>query len=667
MVIAEDPRKWLYPLLSQPLAGTTSGESLLVGRDGSDALYLSPLRGRPDPPLSFRRPLDDPEFAARKALEGSEVVGNYVDYRGVRVLATGRRIPPSPWALVVKIDEAEAMADVNAEIRRTGLAVAGLLVATLGIAWGLRQKQERDDARARTESEARLVTILDEANDAVFVGGPEGDIRFLNRVCEEMYGYPVETLRGRALADFPVGGEREAALATLNDVFRRGHLVFESEHVRADGSPFPVEVSARIVEIGGEKLIVAVVRDISERKRAEARILHLNRLLKTIGEINKLIVHVDDRKVLVSEACRVLVEHGGYRMAWIGFVDPRSSRVVPEARAGDGLSYLDGIEIRSDDTPLGRGPAGTAIRTGKHVVVASLEADPSVAPWRERMLENGIRAIGAFPLSIRGDVTGVLTVYRSDLVPFSDEETALLDELAGDIGFALEVFEVRVEKRRAEEALISSEERFRIAAETSNDVIYEWDLKEHVDWFGDIDGLLGCGPGEFPRTLTGWSELLHPEDRGAVMAAIQAHLEGRAPYIVDYRMIRKDGVVRWWSARGAIARLPDGAPSRWVGTITDITERKRADEALRESESRFRQLAESLPQLVWTCQPDGPCDYLNRQWVEFTGRARGSAVRFRLAGTAPPRRPCAHRCLLGSRGRIWRELPGGVQNPPPRR
>jgi PAS domain S-box-containing protein len=619
VAIAEDPRTWLFPILSQPLAGTITGESLLVGRDGADALYLTPLRGRPDAPLSFRRPLDDPELAARRALEGSEAVGRYVDYRGVRVLATGRRIPPSPWALVVKIDEAEAMAEVDAEIRRTGLALTGLLVATLGIAWGLRQKRKMNEAHALAESEARLVTVLDQANDAVFVGDSEGNIRFLNRVCEEMYGYPVETLRGRALADFPIGGASEAALATLNDVFRLGHLVFESEHVRANGSPFPVEVSARIVEIGGEKLIVAVVRDISERKRAETRILHLNRLLKTIGEINQLIVHADDRKTLIGSACRVLVEHGGFRMAWIGFVDPRSSRVVPEARAGDGLSYLDGIEIRSDDMPLGRGPAGTAVRTGRHVVVPNLETDASVAPWRERMLENGFRAIGAFPLSVRGEITGVLTVYRSDLVPSSDEETALLDELAGDIGYAIEVLEIRDEKRSAEEALRLAEERFRIAAEASNDVIYEWDLKDGVAWYGDVDGLLGYGAGEFPRTLKGWTESVHPEDLDRVRAAIEAHLEGRAVYAVEYRMLRKDGVVRWWSARGAAARQPDGTPYRWVGTITDITDRRLAETALRESESRFRQLAESMPQLVWTCKPDGSCDYLNRRWVEYTG------------------------------------------------
>jgi PAS domain S-box-containing protein len=262
----------------------------------------------------LRRPLDDPDFAARKALEGSEVAGRFVDYRGVRVVATGRRIPPSPWALVVKIDEAVAMADAGAEIRRTGLALTGLLVATLGIAWGLRQKRQKDEVRAVTESETRLATILDQANDAIVVAGPDGRIQFLNKVCENIYGLPLEALRGRFLADFRVGGQSEEALVRLNELLRLGHLVFVSEHVRADGSRFPVEVSARVVEIGGGRHIVSVVRDITERKRAEEA------LLRSEGRYRTLNQRMLDGFVIVDMAGRILEYNDAFR-ALTGYAD----------------------------------------------------------------------------------------------------------------------------------------------------------------------------------------------------------------------------------------------------------------------------------------------------------------------------------------------------------
>lgn len=171
----------------------------------------------------------------------------------------------------------------------------------------------------------------------------------------------------------------------------------------------------------------------------------------------------------------------------------------------------------------------------------------------------------------------------------------------------------------AENALRESEERFRIAAQTANDVVYEWDLKNEVQWFGDVDGMLGYEPGTFPRKLDGWAGSVHPEDIERTLAQIRTHLETGAPYAAEYRVRQKDGAYRWWSARGAAARAPDGTPVRWIGSITDITERVYAENALRESESRFRQTVDSLPQLVWTCEAEGPCDSLSKQWVEFTG------------------------------------------------
>ena len=142
--------------------------------------------------------------------------------------------------------------------------------------------------------------------------------------------------------------------------------------------------------------------------------------------------------------------------------------------------------------------------------------------------------------------------------------------------------------KQTEAALRESEERFRLAAETANDVVYDWDLKQSVQWFGKIDELLGYARGEFPRTLDAWAAAVHPEDLERTMAAIQAHLEGRSPYSAEYRVRRKDGVHRWWVARGAAARTPEGNPVRLIGSITDITERKQVEVEL----DRMRNLLE---------------------------------------------------------------------------
>ncbi len=114
-------------------------------------------------------------------------------------------------------------------------------------------------------------------------------------------------------------------------------------------------------------------------------------------------------------------------------------------------------------------------------------------------------------------------------------------------------------------------------------MVYEWDLKQSLQWFGTIDELLGYAHCEFPRTFDGWASSVHPEDQARVMAAVQAHLEGGVPYVAEYRVRRKDGVYRWWAARGAVSRTPDGKPVRLIGSITDITERKQAEDLLQEA------------------------------------------------------------------------------------
>jgi len=139
--------------------------------------------------------------------------------------------------------------------------------------------------------------------------------------------------------------------------------------------------------------------------------------------------------------------------------------------------------------------------------------------------------------------------------------------------------EQMVESRTAE--LQRSEERFRLAAESSTDLIYEWDIKERVEWFGKIDELLGYAPSEFPRTLEAWANSVYPDDRDRVMAAVKNHLEKNEPYDIEYRVSKKDGTYNYWWALGMAVRDEKGNPYRWIGSVTDVTERKRAETSIR--------------------------------------------------------------------------------------
>jgi two-component system cell cycle sensor histidine kinase/response regulator CckA len=146
------------------------------------------------------------------------------------------------------------------------------------------------------------------------------------------------------------------------------------------------------------------------------------------------------------------------------------------------------------------------------------------------------------------------------------------------------------EHRREEEALRQSEERLRVAARFSNDLIYEWDLATgRLDWFGPIAERLGFDESEVPRTLEKWESLIHPEDAARVKSSIEKHLSRREPFAEEYRILDRQGGWRHWTDRGAALFDSHGRAVKWIGACIDKTESRRAEEALRIKEEQLRQ------------------------------------------------------------------------------
>jgi PAS domain-containing protein len=175
------------------------------------------------------------------------------------------------------------------------------------------------------------------------------------------------------------------------------------------------------------------------------------------------------------------------------------------------------------------------------------------------------------------------------------------------------------ERKQTTEALKTSEERFRTAAESLTDVVYDWDIKEKVDWYGDIDGIMGYPPGGFPRTIEGWTATINPEDKDRVKAALEDHLKGLASYAVEYRVGRRNGEWRWWSARGTALRDDRGEPYKMIGSISDITERKRAENALRESEEKYRTILKDMDDVYFEVDIKGKITFVNSSSCKMSG------------------------------------------------
>ena len=178
--------------------------------------------------------------------------------------------------------------------------------------------------------------------------------------------------------------------------------------------------------------------------------------------------------------------------------------------------------------------------------------------------------------------------------------------------------------QQIEQALRERSERFELIAAATCDAIWDWDVPKHRVYFSPRwKEMRGYALHEVGDREEEWSSGIHPEDAPRVMAAVQAHFAGNsAVFSEEYRIRCKDGCWKWILDRGIALHDDSGQVIRMAGSESDITERKQAEAALRESESFYRQTLESIPGMVFTTRPDGDCDYVNRQWTEYTGITR---------------------------------------------
>ena len=175
--------------------------------------------------------------------------------------------------------------------------------------------------------------------------------------------------------------------------------------------------------------------------------------------------------------------------------------------------------------------------------------------------------------------------------------------------------------------LAKSEERFRIGATSASDLIWDWDIPSgRLDWFGDIDGILGYQHGEFPRTIDAWVEAIHNDDIPRVNATLERHLKAGEAYYEEYRIKCKDGTYRYWTDRGTAMRDEKGETYRMIGACSDITERKRAEEALRLANAYDRSLIEASLDPLVTIGPDGKITDVNAATEKITGHSREELI-----------------------------------------
>ena len=310
----------------------------------------------------------------------------------------------------------------------------------------IRDITRRREAKQRLlDAERRLNSILGAMKDVVWSTTPEGKWLYINPAVEDLFGHSVEEMRDNPKLWFQITHPEDRAIAASipQEILAKGATDVEYRIVRPDGSTRCIRSRGRAIrdEQGNVVRLDGIVTDITEAREYRERILRLSRIRAVLSGINALTVRERNRQKLLEGVCRIAVEQGQLRMAWIGFLQPDGG-IRPAASFGVDEGFLE--SVRPLFLAAGRahaGPAARAIAEKRPVVINDLGAEPSVAAAREPALARGLQGVAALPLSLQGKVIGCVVLYAGEVGFFDEEEMGLLAQLAGDVAYALEFIE----------------------------------------------------------------------------------------------------------------------------------------------------------------------------------------------------------------------------------
>ncbi|MDN7023884.1 PAS domain S-box protein [Methanoculleus sp. FWC-SCC1] len=415
---------------------------------------------------------------------------------------------------------------------------------------------------ALRESEDRYRTLFENVADAVFIHDLGGRFLEVNDAAINRLGCSRDELLGMSIQDIDSPEYASEVPARIRELKENGHAIFESAHVRADGSVFPIELSSRIIHFQGMPAVLSVARDISVRKAAEEKI----RIQRDFGLHLAAVSSRDDAMALcLKTAIQVL----GVDSGMIYRKDEGTGMYLLVTNVNLSEEYLQMVS----DLP-GECECAQRFENRTPIYGTSLDVSPSML---DVTLREGIRSFALLPILSRNDVVGgcFIASHTLDEVPQSVRDD--LETMVAQMGNALH-------RILAEEDLRKSEERFRLLAENARDLIYRIDFvpeRRFTYVSPAATAVTGYSPEEhYADPDLGW-KMVHTDDRHLLTALADGRLSWDEPLAL--RWVKKDGSVIWTEQQNVPIYDDAGRLVALEGIARDISELKRYSEQLERS------------------------------------------------------------------------------------
>ena len=465
------------------------------------------------------------------------------------------------------------------------------------VALVIQRKQAEETLR---EQEEQYRAIFEGVQDAILVEATDGRILMVNEQACEMYGYSRDAFLARTVLDLVPPGY--TILSAEGNAPTLSVRPFETVNRRATGELFPIEISGRLLTINGETIQLAVIRDLTERNRAEAAEREQRALAEALRDTAEMLSSTLEYGVVLDyilEAVGRVVPHDA---ATIMLLDGGIAHVV-RLQGYEKQGFHD--EIRGIRLPVAE---TTNLRqmheTRQPVVVTDTHTYPG---WKRLESTEWLRSSVGAPISIYGEVIGFICLDAQTPAFFTPIHAERLEAFANQAALAihnarlLQQAQVEIaERRQAEEGLRASEERFRQLADNIQEAFWITDAETNAEIYMSpaVEKIWGRPVDYLLHEPNAFLDSVFPEDKSILLEAIQKEKNGERIEI-EYRIIRPDGSLRWVWDRAFPIFDESGKVIRIAGISADITERRESEMALVQSQSRYRELFDSSPISLW--------------------------------------------------------------------
>ncbi|MGB3264005.1 MAG: PAS domain S-box protein [Microcoleus sp.] len=511
----------------------------------------------------------------------------------------------------------------NQNIRRSGgkvwvawtntplLDAKGRSIGLLSVGTDISDRKKAEIALQASESELRALFLA--MNDVIFVIDIEGRYLKIAPTNPELLYKPSPELIDKTLHDILPPETADFFLSQIQ-------LVADTKQTRS------IEYSLQLnhqevwfvanISPMQENTFIWMARDITQRKQAEKWLNAQKQILEMIAKsaplgdtLNSLIEIVEQQSRDVMGSILLLDKDGQHLLHAAG-------QSLPDSYS----AAINGVAVGPNV-----GSCGTAVYRREQVIVTDIASDPLWENYRDLALSFGLRACWSTPIfSSEGQVLGTFALYYGQPRTPQDFELQSIEAVRNLAGIAIErkqaeeslkhlnqELENIVKQRTAQ--LMQSEERWQLALKGNNDGIWDWNLQTGEIFLSHrFKEITGYQHRPELDHFDEWNRGTHPDDLALVMQAFQDHLDRKTPhYIVEYRLWCYNSSYKWILSRGQALWDENEKAVRIVGSITDITERKQAEEALRLSEAKFQKLSANLPGMIYQCllRPDGSVSF----------------------------------------------------------